>query len=281
MDGIESADEAHNVDRPARESLKKKRAARGKPLSEFEVGATVPATVKTITAYGAFCDFGASSDGLVHISRMSKEFVEDVNSVVSVGDELQARIVQIDLEKKQVALSLLSEEEESEVQAARSRPQRRERPQQNNRREEGLVLGKLSDAGYDSEKFVTGKVVNAVAFGAFVRVNAADVNPDVEGTFEGLVHISALQAGRTESVTDVVNVDDDVQVRVKYIGDGKVSLTMVSVEDERAAAESRRSFSSDDEPEMEGAADWEEQLQELQKDAPVFKNGPVIIDMRK
>ena len=284
MDGVESADEAHNADRPARESIKKKRAPKGKPLSEFEVGTTLSATVKSLTTYGAFCDFGASSDGLLHISRMSKEFVDDVKSIVSEGDEIEVRIVEINAAKNQVALSLLSEADEQEAADAQAQ-QRQERAdrkeRQNSRRDDMAVLSKLEAVGFDSDQFVAGKVVSVVAFGAFVRVNAADINGDVEGSFDGLVHISALQAGRTNSVTDVVNVDDDVQVRVKGIGEVKVSLSMVSAADEAAAAAERAAaFGESAEPEPEGSDNWKEEMVSLQSEMPSFVNGPIVVDMR-
>lgn len=121
MDGVASPDEAHNAERPARKELKKKRPPKGKPLSEFAVGSTVKAVVKSVASYGAFCDFGASSDGLLHISRMSKEYVGDVSEVLSVGQEVEVRIVEIDEQKNQIALSLLTEAEEGEAKAAQNK----------------------------------------------------------------------------------------------------------------------------------------------------------------
>lgn len=242
MDGVESQDEAHNAERPARKELKKKRPPKGKPLSEFEVGKTYKASIKSVASYGAFCDFGASTDGLLHISRMSKEYVGDVNDVVKAGEEVEVRIIEINADKGQVALSLLSEAEEEEAKASQAQSRERKPRQRGNSRRDDTVLVAIAEKGFDSEKFVTGKVVSTVAFGAFVRVDAKQVNEEVEGIFEGLVHISALATGRTNSVTDVCQVDDDVSVRVKSVGDGKVSLTMISVEDEAKQQSQRNAF---------------------------------------
>ena len=284
MDGIASEDEAHNSERPARKELKKKRPSKGKPLSEFAVGSTVKAVVKSVASYGAFCDFGATSDGLLHISRMSKEYVGDVSEVISVGQEVEVRIVEIDEQKNQIALSLLTESEEGEAKAAqnKSRENKKERRPQSGQQGGGPrtanpVLAALAEKGFDSEKFVSGKVVSTVAFGAFVRVEASQLNEAVEGDFEGLVHISALTAGRANSVTDFVKVDDTVNVRVKSIGDGKVSLTMVSVEDEQTQSSSRAQTQT----ENFGAADWKESLEKMKSDMPTFTNSPLIVDMRK
>ena len=275
MDGVESAEEAHNVDRPARESLKKKRAPRGKPLSEFNEGDMVKATVKSVASYGAFCDFGASSDGLLHISRMSKTFVSDVSDVIEQGQEVEVRIVTIDNEKNQVALSLLTVDEEAEANDAASRPKRA--PRQSNRREDSATLSALQEKGFDSAKFVTGKVVSTVTFGAFVRVDASLVNEECEGEFDGLVHISSLTAGRANTVEEYAKEGQDVQIRVKSIGDGKVALSMVSVEDEaaqQAAFDERRA-------ETEGAKDWKESLERIQSSMPVFENKPIIVQKSK
>jgi predicted RNA-binding protein with RPS1 domain len=283
LDGVESVEEAHNAERPARNSIKKKRPPRGKPLSEFEVGSTVKATVKSVTSYGAFCDFGAASDGLLHISRMSKDFVSDVSDVLKMGQEVEVRIVDIDTNKNQVALSLLSEAEEQESKdalATRSQPrqQRQQRQQAPARRDDSGILAAVQQKGYNPDQFVTGKVVSTVPFGAFVRIDAKQINEELEGEFDGLVHISALTAGRAESVTAVVNVDDVVQVRVMSIGDGKVALSMISVEEQSKQAESR-SQTQDVAP--MGAADWKDSLEKMQKDMPVFENRPLIVELRK
>jgi predicted RNA-binding protein with RPS1 domain len=276
MDGVESADEAHNADRPARKELKKKRPSKGTPLSEFAVGSTVKATIKSVASYGAFCDFGATSDGLLHISRMSKEYVGDVSEVVAAGQEIEVRIVEIDPVKGQVALSLLSVEEEEEAKQAQAKSrQKSDRPRGGGRRDDSGVLNAVA-AKFDPTVFVTGKVVSTVAFGAFVRVEGKQFGEEIEGAFDGLVHISALAAGRASSVTDFVNVDQEVQVRVKSIGEGKVSLSMVSVEDEEANKNSR--FQA--QQEQFGAKDWKESLERMTGDMPEFTNSPLIIDNR-
>ena len=93
---------------------------------------------------------------------------------------------------------------------------------------------------------------------------------------DGLVHISAMAAGRVGKVSDVVSVDDKVQVRVKAIADRKVSLTMVSAEDEAAVAEARGQTQ-----EPVGSTEWKKDLEKMQADMPVFKNGPAVVDARK
>ncbi|KAL7579794.1 hypothetical protein ACA910_021928 [Epithemia clementina (nom. ined.)] len=288
LDGIESSEEMHNTDRPARKTLRKKTPSSstrsGKPISEFNVGDTVKATVKAITTYGAFLDIGATTDGLLHISQLSVDFVSDVNTMLQMGQEVDVRIINIDQNKNQVALSLMTEEEAETAKEASNRS--RDRPQRggggggtsNNRRDDSPVLAQLVQKGWNPDQFVEGTVVSTVDFGAFVRIDASQLQEGVEGEFDGLVHISCLTAGRASSVGSIVSVDDKVQVRVKAIADRKVSLTMVSPEDEAAKLEAMGSSSLAN---SEGAKDWKESLEKLRGNMPTFKNKPMVVDLRK
>lgn len=65
-----------------------------------------PGIVTNVTNFGAFVDIGVHQDGLVHISQLSDVFVKDPREVVSPGDKVQVRVVEINLEKNQIALSM-------------------------------------------------------------------------------------------------------------------------------------------------------------------------------
>lgn len=82
----------------------------GKGLDSLEIGSKMKGKVTAVTEYGAFVDVGARTEGLVHISEMSDEFVEDPKQVLSVGQDVEARIVSVDLEKQRFRLSLRSED---------------------------------------------------------------------------------------------------------------------------------------------------------------------------
>jgi len=298
MDGVASEEEAHNTERPARDSgIKKHKKGKndGTPVGDLEIGSFVDGTVKTITSYGAFVDIGSTTDALLHVSRLSSEFVSNVEDVVKAGDSISVRIVSVDAEKGQVAISLLTEEAEQAASEARnnrgSGGRRKERPQrsQGDRSAQVATLNALSNAGFDSAKFVEGEVVSTLAFGAFVRFSASGLAEGVEGELDGLVHISSLAVGRTSSVEDVVSVGDKVQVRVRNVDTegNKVSLSMITVEEEEAnkpkrgnGAPRRRGRSMFTEEEM-GAADWKESLESFQKENPTFANMPIIVDKRK
>lgn len=276
MDGIESAEEAHNADRPARQQLKKKSPRKGKELSEYEVGSMVSGKVRSITSYGAFVDIGAQTDGLLHISQLSSGFVADVNDVLKDGQEVEVRIVNIDAQKNQIGLSLMTEEEAAAGEEA-SRQQRQRPQRQSNRRDDSAILASLTEKGWDAAAFIEGTVVSTVDFGCFVRVDASLLNGECEGELDGLVHISSLGTGRVNSVTDVVNVDDKVQIRVKGINGNKVSLTMLSVAEEDAKAEMRGGGGA---PVFEGPKDWADLVGKVQAESASFDNAPLVVDMR-
>jgi predicted RNA-binding protein with RPS1 domain len=295
MDGVDSEEEAHNAERPARGSgihKHKKGGKAGIPLSELEVGSTVEGTVKGTTSYGAFLDIGSQTDALLHVSRMSDDFVANVEDVVKKGDVVSVRIVSVDLEKKQVAVTMRSEEAENRPARSEGGSRRKDRPRRStgDREAQRATLDALAAAGYDSDKFIEGEVVSQLDFGAFVRFDASQLDETVSGELDGLVHISALSVGRTENVSDVVSIGDKVQVRVKNVDaqGGKVSLSMIAAADEPAPraprADSadkpkRRARSMFTEAEM-GASDWKESVETILGDQPSFANMPIIVDKR-
>ena len=75
-------------------------------FDDLKVGMTLKGTVRNITAFGCFVDIGVKHDGLVHISEMSDKFIKNPSDVVSVGDIVDVRVIDIDNEKQQVKLSM-------------------------------------------------------------------------------------------------------------------------------------------------------------------------------
>ena len=76
-------------------------------LKDLKVGMKLQGTVRNVAPFGAFIDIGLHQDGLVHISKMSKEFVSDPASIVSVGDIVDCYVLEINQEKEKVSLSLV------------------------------------------------------------------------------------------------------------------------------------------------------------------------------
>lgn len=273
MDGIESPEEAHNAERPARKSIAKKKTTPGKPLSEFEVGQTVTGKVRSIMTYGAFMDFGAESDGLLHISALSTEFVDDVKTVLDMGAEYEVRIISIDLENKKVGLSKLSTDQEAAQQEAKG-PRQQNRG--GNRGKEQQMVAQLAGSTWDDTKFIAGEVVNTADFGAFVRFDIHDLveTVDAGSMVDGLVHISCLAENRVASVTDVAKKGEKVQIRLKSVQNKKISLSMVSVEAEKTKMENRGGGGGGGE--FEGNKNWKEAVEALEDDMSVMTNVPLV-----
>lgn len=95
-------------------------------LEDLKEGMVCPGVVTNVTNFGAFVDIGVHQDGLVHLSQLSHQFVKDPKTVVSPGDLVQVKVLGVDLEKRQISLSMkLSEKPVSAVQprtASQSRP---------------------------------------------------------------------------------------------------------------------------------------------------------------
>ena len=78
-------------------------------LEELKEGMVLTGTVRNVVDFGAFVDIGVHQDGLVHISRMSDKFVKHPSEVVSAGDTVTVRVVEVDLKRKRIGLSMKSE----------------------------------------------------------------------------------------------------------------------------------------------------------------------------
>jgi ribosomal protein S1 len=299
MDGVASDEEAHNVDRPARGSGIHKHKDDGRKnrtaLSDLEVGSTVEATVKTITSYGAFLDIGARSDALLHVSRLSDDFVSNVEDVVKQGDKVSVRVISVDLEKNQIAVTMRSEESEARAAEGARPTKRRERPQRSggDQAAQAATMAQIAEKGFDDNKFIEGEVVSTLAFGAFVRFNAGDLAEGVEGEVDGLVHISALAEGRVADVGSVVAVGDKVQVRLREVdaGAGRISLSMITKEQEEASAPQRREKKGGGGGRGKGdvdvigrswkdtgADDWQETMAQFGEEQPKFTNTAVVVE---
>jgi small subunit ribosomal protein S1 len=174
---------------------------RKKFLESLQKGEHRKGTVSSIVNFGAFVDLGGV-DGLVHVSELSWRHVEHPSEVVTVGQEVDVEVLDVDMERERVSLSL---------KATQADP------------------WKEFEAKHRAGQVIEGEVTKIVPFGAFVRV--------AEG-IEGLVHISKLSEHHVESADQVVQVGERVRVRVEDVDVARrrVSLSMRGV-DEAAAVE--------------------------------------------
>ena len=190
-------EERRNIVISRRRLIEKEREqAKLKLLARIKKGDTVKGTVTNIADFGAFVDLGGI-DGLLHITDMSWGRVTHPSDVVRISDEIEVKILSIDLEKEKIALGL-KQLEESPWESIEEK--------------------------YPVSSRVQGKVVNLVSYGAFVQL---------EQGIEGLVHISEMcWTRRINHPSELVNVDDMVNVVVLDINKEKheISLGMKQTE---------------------------------------------------
>jgi uncharacterized protein len=78
-------------------------------LEDLKPGMTLEGVVTNVTAFGAFVDIGVHQDGLIHVSQLADRYVKDPSEVVKVGEKLKVRVLEIDLQRRRIALSARSE----------------------------------------------------------------------------------------------------------------------------------------------------------------------------
>ena len=93
-----------------------------RPVEALQPGTTLKGKITNLTDYGAFVDIGARREGLVHVSHCAATFVRHPSEVLEAGQEVEVRVLSVDLESQKIRLSMLSEEQEKERAAARGGP---------------------------------------------------------------------------------------------------------------------------------------------------------------
>jgi ribosomal protein S1 len=96
----------------SRISLSLRRAQRLQKMRDLTPGQMLEGTVSGLSAFGAFVDIGVGRDGLVHISQLSTERIEKVEDVVTVGDNVSVRVLEVDPQSKRISLTMRPEVED-------------------------------------------------------------------------------------------------------------------------------------------------------------------------
>ena len=163
---------------------------RAKLLETLSEGAIVNGVVKNITEYGAFVDLGGI-DGLLHITDMAWRRVRHPSEVVTVGQELQAKVLKFDAEKNRVSLGIKQLGDDPWHGVARR---------------------------YPTGTRLFGKVTNIADYGAFV---------EIEPGIEGLVHVSEMDwTNKNVAPAKVVALGDEVEVMVLEIDEDKRRISL-------------------------------------------------------
>ncbi|VIS24004.1 30S ribosomal protein S1 [Streptococcus pneumoniae] len=180
-------------------------AARAEVFGKLAVGDVVTGKVARITSFGAFIDLGGV-DGLVHLTELSHERNVSPKSVVTVGEEIEVKILDLNEEEGRVSLSL-----------------------------KATVPGPWDDVEQKLAKgdVVEGTVKRLTDFGAFV-----EVLPGIDG----LVHVSQISHKRIENPKEALKVGQEVQVKVLEVNADaeRVSLSIKALEERPAQEEGQK-----------------------------------------
>ncbi len=98
-------------------------------IEDVQPGMKLPGVVTNITAFGAFIDIGVHQDGLAHISQLSDRFIKDPNEAVKVNQKVMATVLEVDVKRKRISLSLKKNPDRPRQEKSQPQPQQK-RPQQ-------------------------------------------------------------------------------------------------------------------------------------------------------
>ena len=146
-------------------------------LANLKPGEVRKGVVSSVVNFGAFVDLGGM-DGLVHVSELSWKHVDHPSQVVQVGDEIEVQVLEVDLDRERISLSLKATQQDPWQEFATSHR-----------------VGEL----------VYGRVTKLVPFGAFVQVGDG---------IEGLVHISEMAAHHVDLPEQVVSPGEELWVKI-------------------------------------------------------------------
>ena len=187
-----------------------RKAAEEAIRATLEVGQHYTGIVKNLTKYGAFVDIGGI-DGMVHNSELSWKRIKHPSQVVSVGQEIEVFIKELDEEKGRISLGYKTEEMDDFYQFAKSH-----------------VVGDVVEA----------KIVNMTPFGAF-----AEVAPGVDG----LIHISKISLDKIARAEDALELGQVVSVKITEIDNEnrKLSLSIRALLEEARRAEEKAAYEAE------------------------------------
>ena len=177
-------------------------------LDNLRPGEVRKGVVSSVVNFGAFVDLGGM-DGLIHVSELSWKHVDHPNQVVQVGDEVTVQVLEVDLDRERISLSLKATQQDPWQEFA------------SNHR-----VGEL----------VYGRVTKLVPFGSFVQVGDG---------IEGLVHISEMSAHHIEAPEQVVTPGEELWVKIidLDLSRRRISLSIKqAAEGGEVAAEYREHF---------------------------------------
>jgi small subunit ribosomal protein S1 len=197
------------------------RGARDEFLTNLKIGEVRKGRISSVVAFGAFVDLGGM-DGLIHVSELSWKHVDNPTAVVNIGDEVTVKVLEVDMERERISLSLKATQQDPWQEFAN-----------------GHQVGQL----------VYGRVTKLVPFGAFVQVGDG---------IEGLVHISEMSAHHVEAPEQVVTPAEELWVKIidLDLARRRISLSIKqAAEGGELAEEYRGQFQVDEQGNWVGGGD--------------------------
>jgi uncharacterized protein len=94
-------------------------------IGDLEPGMVLEGVVTNVAAFGAFVDVGVHQDGLVHVSAMARRFVKDPREIVKPGDVVKVKVLEVDVPRKRISLTLRLDDDISQKRAQGARSARR------------------------------------------------------------------------------------------------------------------------------------------------------------
>ena len=94
-------------------------------MNDLKIGMIMEGAVTNVTNFGAFVDIGVHQDGLVHISALSDQFVEDPRTVVKTGDIVKVKVIEVDIARKRIALSMRLNDQTGNANKASDQPRKK------------------------------------------------------------------------------------------------------------------------------------------------------------
>jgi len=145
-------------------------------IASFKVGTVVEGQITAVTDFGVFVEFGENLEGLIHISELAWQRIDDPSTLFRVGDKVRAEIINIDGSKIFLSTKKLKKDPWAEI-----------------------------DKKYQAGQMVKGKVLKINLFGLFV-----ELDPEIHG----LAHISELNIDPTKDLKDQIKIGDVLDFRI-------------------------------------------------------------------
>ncbi|KAH6559489.1 hypothetical protein KP509_1Z006400 [Ceratopteris richardii] len=189
-------------------------------VDALKPGVILTGKVTKIEKFGAFVDLGAYTTGLIHISNLSKSFVNSVEDIVKFGDEVQVVVLSVDVNSRRISLRLVQQDAESN-QKKPFAPQKLGHIQEKAMRLNSKHSSKVARRPQKGETF-NGSIARVVPNGAFVTLNEAH-----EGFLPGS---EVLQGGQNVKMSSFFKIGQHVHVRVLRTTKQRIILTTVKQE---------------------------------------------------